>query len=124
GIEFAEGGHWHHGDVVFGIRAAGNSLLALLASADDAEELAVDDDFFPDAVRDRLWEKYSGSVVTEQHHRHVVVGVGLVEHPSVFDFQVEDASDRRRIPLQDHVLRAIDAAAQVRRTRSKLRHED
>src|SRR5207245_3762579 len=33
GIKFAERGHRHHGDVVFGIRAAGNSLLALFARA-------------------------------------------------------------------------------------------
>src|SRR5438309_1321533 len=58
------------------------------------------------------------------HHMPVVISVGLVEHPPIFDLEVEDASDRRRIPLQDHVLGAVDASAQVRRARSELWHED
>ena len=124
GIKFAERGHRHHGDVVFGIRAARNSLLALFARADDAEELAVDSDFFSDAVGNGLWKKYSCRVVAEQHHGHVVIGIRLIEHSPVFDLQVEDAADRGRISLEDHVLCAVDAAAQVRCARSELRHEN
>ena len=86
--------------------------------------MAVDSDFLSDTLRGRLGEKNPRRVVTEEDHRHAVIGVRFVKHTAEFDFHIKDLPDGRRIPLEDHIFCSVDAATDVRGSRTELRHED
>src|SRR6185369_10341432 len=123
-IELAQRGHGHDSNVVFGIGAAGDALLALFHRADHGEELAVQSDFFSDRVGGRTRKKRAGCVVAEHDDRRTMLGVIFVERAAVLDFHIEDAIDRGRIALQDDVFGAKSATANVGGAGAELRHED
>src|SRR6516162_7986021 len=90
GIELTQGGHGHDGDVVFGVRAAGNALTALFESGDHRKELAIDDHFFPDGGGCSFGEENVGGVEAEQHDRCSMLGVGVIEFTSISYLDVEN----------------------------------
>src|ERR1700674_5389776 len=66
-------------------------------------------------------KKNPSGVVTQQDYRGAMFGIVVVERTSESHFQIKDLADGRRVSLEDHIFRAISAAAYVRRTGPEMR---